>query len=66
MPPKASPGQQHESGAEIEAASKKHAPGLFLFWSGLWGGAAYAALERGAAPDLLLLLVRCSSRCPCM
>ena len=35
----------------------RHAPGLFAFWSLASGGAAYAALQHGVAPDAVLLVV---------
>lgn len=45
-----------DPGAEIEAASMRHAPGLLLFWSGLAGGAAFAAVAlHGVPPDAVLL-----------
>lgn len=52
----AQPGDQ--DGGAIEAGSMRHAPGLALFWSGVLGGASWAALGAGVRPDLLLLVVR--------
>jgi len=49
-----------EQGAAIEAASMRHAPGLALFWSGILGGASWAAAQAGVRPDLLLLVVSVS------
>lgn len=51
------PGGEREDGATIEAASMRHAPALLAFWALASGAAAAAALQRGVAPDAVLLAV---------
>ncbi|PRW33626.1 putative NADH dehydrogenase [ubiquinone] 1 alpha subcomplex subunit mitochondrial [Chlorella sorokiniana] len=56
MKPVTAAQRDNEDGTAIEAASMRHAPGLALFWSGILGGASWAALGAGVRPDLLLLV----------